>query len=178
MMHVLWGILNFVLLVFFIRAVCQAVLILHRELSYFTLIILILGVLSYAFRSGRGQAEVAGSWQNKKVAELESSPPEGREVVAEDRLTYSRKVNYFYGKDSLGNRIIAKALWSDTGLSAFTQRRIESFSVHHADFRDTGEPKNSLAGPYYQAYVAEDWNLLGFKVFSNYRMVRGSIPLN
>ncbi len=177
MMHVAWGVVNFVLLVFFIRAVGQAVLILYREMGYLTLIFLLLGVLSFAFRPGRGQGEEVVSWQNTETKEMETSPPEGHEAVVEDMLTYTRKINYFYGKDSTGRKIVAKALWSDTGLSAFTQRRLERFSVLQTDFKDRIEPKNSLAGPYYEAYVAEDWNLLGFRLFSNYRTIRGRIPL-
>lgn len=176
MLYVLWGLLNLALLFFFLKTLYQSALILSKELSRVSLIILVVGLLSYACQPGAKVPEQITFWENPEAAEVESSPIGGREILAEEGLTYTRKVGYLYGKDSLGNRIIAKAFWQDNGLRAFTNPNLVHFSVFHGDFSGRGSRENSLKGPFYQAYIDEEWYLLGIKVFTHSRQLRGTLP--
>lgn len=170
MIHILWGLLNLVLFIFFLKTLYHAALILNKELSRFSLFILLLGLVSYACRPGNGKTEEIISWENEKMAEIENPPIGGREVLVEDGLTFTRKISYFYGKDSLGNKILAKALWSETGIQAFTQHHLKSLSILNADAID--DPSES---PTYMAHVSEEWYLLGIKILTNDKQLIGKI---
>lgn len=176
MIHLLWGLLNLFLLVVFFKTLYQSAFILSKELSRFSLLVLVLGVLSHACRPGKEVTEEKNQvWENERVAEMESPTLRQPEIMVEDQLLFDRKISYFYGKDSLGNRVIAKAFWSQSGLQAFTQSHLESFTIHNGTYSDMEHPENSLNGTYYVAHVREDWYLLGFKAFTQSRQFRGTI---
>lgn len=92
--------------------------------------------------------------------------------MVEDRLTYTRKINYSLGEDSLGKKIIAKAFWTETGLEAFTERHLTSFLILNAAI---DEDKQHPGGPTYRADVSEEWYLLGAKVFTSRKQYMGEI---
>jgi len=175
MIYILWGLLNLFLLGFFIKTLYQSALILNKELSRFSIVILVLGLVSYACQPDAKAPDEITVWENPEAVEVESSPIGGREILVEKGLTYTRKVDYLYGKDSLGNRIIAKAFWRDNGLRAFTKPNLVYFSVSHGDLSDSNDRNNSLKGPFYQAHLDEEWYLLGIKVLTHSRQLRGTL---
>lgn len=175
MIYVLWGLLNLFLLGFFIKTLYQSALILNKELSRFSIVILVLGLVSYACQPYAKPPDEISVWENPEAAEVESSPIGGREILAEKGLTYTRKVDYLYGKDSLGNKIIAKAFWRDNGLRAFTKPKLVYFSVFHGDFSDLDDRNNSLKGPVYQAHLDEEWYLLGIRILTHSRQIKGTL---
>lgn len=173
MLYILWGLLNLFLFGIFIRTLYQAAVILYKELSRFSALVLLLGMISYACGSGKEEPEEKAVWDNEKAAKMDPLPPGSKELVVEDRLTYSRKIDYFTGEDSLGNKIIARAVWKENGLKAFTQNHLEHFSINDGIYSDTEHPENSLNGTYYRAIVREEWYLLGLKVATYTQQFKG-----
>lgn len=170
MIHILWGLLNLFLLVVFIKTLYQSALILNKELSRFSAVVLLLGLISYACGPGNEVPEEKVVWDNEKVAETDPLPSGEKELVVEDRLAYSWKIKYYTGKDSLGNKIIAKAVWIENGLKAFTQNHLEWFDIDCAGCTDAG---NSADDPSFVVRIREEWYLLGFRVYTVTKNLKG-----
>lgn len=173
MIQLLWGILNLVLVAFFLVSISKVFKILSDKIGKPLSIVFIFGLFSYGCTGFINQDEGTTTWVNPAESIVADKKP--TKILIEKNLLNKIELEYYKGKDSTGKVIFSKAHIMTSGLNFFIKSRVNSFNLSENSLTIMDEPSKSVDGPHYSVYLRQDWYLLGFKVLSNNYSLSGSL---
>ncbi len=169
MIQLLWGILNLVLVAFFLVSISKVYKILSDKIGKPLSVVFLFGLFSFGFSSVINQNEGAITWVNPIESVVTDKKP--TKILIEKNLLNKIELEYYKGKDSTGKVIFSKAHIMTSGLNFFVKSRVNSFNLSEYPLASMDEPSKSVDGPHYSAYLTQSWYLLGFKALNqNYSL--------
>jgi hypothetical protein len=173
MTHLLWGLLNIGIFLFFISVCINATKLLRREIGLFAAVIFVFGLLSFVAGSNdksdnlEPNSNQTKTWKFVSADSLKSSNTYFHEIDLEKTWFTKYELGIIYGKEQQKN-IPINAYSSVTGFLSGTNWKPISIIVNRTDNNNRFE---------YAVDGVVEWNLLGLTIFSQMKEFRGIISI-
>jgi hypothetical protein len=167
-MYLIWGLLNVVLLIYFLTICFNAIKLVRREIGLFAAIVFVIGLLSFCSRQNNDD-EVKNSnktWTFTSEDSLTQKPTSFLRHELERNLISRYVLEIIYRKDRNNINVPISAYTSTNGFTIGTNWRGESIIVNKTNDNNKFH--------YYVSGVVE-WHLLGMTVYTQLKKFDGTV---
>lgn len=173
MIEIIWGILNVIVIIYFIIICFKSVRAVRDKLGALASLIFALGLLSFI---GKSNEENQGTKTfNLQEENVDPNKFDGntylRQLILENKLATNIELGVKFGENGAGKKLLS-AYTTRTGFVSGTNWVPQMVSVDKSD-------KSGKSGKYnYYVTGTFEWRILGIKLYSENKNFEGEIKLN
>jgi hypothetical protein len=170
MIHLIWGLLNIGLLIYFLTICFNAIKLVRREIGLLAAIVFVIGLLSFCGHENKTDKEANSNktkiWTFVSKDSLTQKPTSFLQVELERNLISKYDLEVIYGKDRNNVNVPISAYTATDGFVIGTNWRGESIVVDKTN--DNNKFHYSVAG-------VVEWHLLGITVYTQPKTFTGTL---